>query len=162
MKRKIFAVLAVGAIALVSCKKEEPTAPSEPGKATVEGTLWANTNTNNDTDDFGGYMVTYEKAPAGIVVTAIINGYDLDQTPDPMYNYTDMKYTATTDANGNFSFTGATGLPCYSTSISVELRYNDFTANQKQGTEDVETDFFGSNDYISIWDGAVVINDYTY
>ena len=162
MKRKIFAALAISAIAFVSCKKEEPVAPSEPGKATVEGTLWANTDTNNDTDAWGWYMETFEEAPAGIVVTAVIDGADLDQTPDAGYDYPDMYYTATTDANGKFSFNGANGLPCYATSINAELRFNDFTADQAQGTNDVETDYFGGTATVSIYNGAVVINDFTY
>lgn len=163
MKRKIFAALAISAIAFVSCKKEEPVAPAEPGRATVEGTLWANTDTNNDTDAFGFYLVTYEEAPAGIVVTAVINSQDLDQTPDPLFDYQDIYYTATTDANGNFAFTGATnGIQCYSTAIDAELRFNDFTADQAQGTNDVETDYFGGTTTVSVWNGAVVITDFTY
>jgi hypothetical protein len=159
MKRKIFAALAISAIAFVSCKKDEPVAPADPGSATVKGTLWANTDTNNDTDGGGFYMETFEEAPSGIVITAVINSMDLDQTPDPLFDYQDMSWTATTDADGNFTFTG---LPCYNTSIDCELRFNDFTADQKQGTNDVETDYFGGTATVSIWNGAVVINDFTY
>ena len=104
MKRRIFAVLAVGAVALASCNKvEEPVAPAEPGSATIKGTLWANTNEDNDTDQWGWYQYNAEKAPAGILVTAVVNGYDLDRTPDGSYDYPDYKFTATTDANGEFT-----------------------------------------------------------
>lgn len=159
MKRKIFAVLAVGAIALVSCKKEEPIAPADPGSAEVRGTLWANTDTQNDTDDLGNYMQTYETAPAGITVTAVINSADLDENPDWSYDYKDIKVTAVTDANGNYVLTG---LPCYNTAIDCQIRFNDFTADQDQGSEEVETDYFGDTYWVTIFDGAVVIQDYTY
>lgn len=158
MKRKIFAALAISAIAFVSCKKEEPVAPAEPGSATIEGTLWANTDTNNDTDDFGNPVTMYEGA-SGVGITAIIDGMDLDQTPDPGFDYQNMSWSTTSAADGTFSFTG---LPCYNEAIDVELRFNDFTADQAQGTEDVETDYFGGTVTVSIWNGAVIINDFTY
>ena len=159
MKRKIFAALAISAIAFVSCKKEEPVAPVEPGSATVSGTLWANTNEDNDTDQWGGYMFNPEYAKSGVTVTAVIDGADLDQTPDPFYTYPEMKYTATIGSNGSYSLT----VPCYASSITAELRFNDYTDNQLSGGNNQTTTFFmGGSMYVTIWDGAVVINDYTY
>jgi hypothetical protein len=159
MKRKIFAALAISAIAFVSCKKDEAPAPVDPGNGTISGTLWANTNVDNDTDDMGGYEFKPEYAPAGVTVTAVINGAQLDQTVDPDYTYPEMKYTAVTGTNGSYSLT----VPAYANSIEVELRFNDFTANQLSGGDNNTTTFtMGGSQWVDVWDGAVVIKDYTY
>ena len=160
MKRKIFAVLAIGTIAIASCKKVEPTPATAPGTATAEGTLWADLDIANDTDAFGWYQWNPETAPSGIRVTAIVDSYDLDQTPDPSYDYQDLKYYATTDASGKYSIAN---IPCFNMPINVELMFNDFTADQKQsGTTTVSTNFSLGSAWITVYDGAVVINDFNY
>ena len=159
MKRKIFAALAISAIAFVSCKKEEPVAPAEPGSATIQGTLWANTNEDNDTDQWGFYQFNPEYAKAGVTVTAVIDGYDLDPTPDAGYDYPEMKYTTTIGTNGAYSIT----VPCYTESIDVELRFNDYTDNQLSGGNNQTTTFYmGTTYWVTVWDGSVTINDYTF
>lgn len=159
MKRKIFAALAISAIAFVGCKKEEPVAPSEPGSATISGTLWADSNVDNDTDQVGWFLFKPETAISGATVTAIIDGYDLDPTPDGTYNYPEMKYTTTIGSGGAYSIT----VPCYNESIQVELRFNDFTGNQLSGGQNSTVKYYmGGSQYVDVWNGAVVINDYTF
>lgn len=159
MKRKIFAALAISAIAFVSCKKDEPVAPAEPGTATISGTLWANTNVDNDTDVNGNAMANPEYAPSGVRVTAVIDAMDLDQTPDADFDYQDMSWSTVTGTNGSYSFTG---IPCYATAIDCELRFNDFTADQQVGGDDTPTNFTLGSVTVSVYAGAVVINDYEY
>jgi len=159
MKRKIFAVLAVGAIALVSCKKEEPVAPSSPGSATIQGTLWSNTNLDNDTDQWGFYMYNPEYAKTGVTFSAVIDGMDLDQTPDGSFNYSDVVTTGTIGANGAYTVS----VPCYSEWIDCEVRFNDYTDNQLSGgANDATKEYFGGSVWVSVYDGAVVIQDFTY
>lgn len=161
MKRKIYASLAIAAIAFVSCKKEEPVAPSEPGVATVSGTLWANSNLDNDTDQWGGYMFNPEYAKSGATITAVVDGYDLDQTPDPAYDYPEIIRTTTIGANGSYSFAD---IPCYDEVISVELRFNDYVDQQLSGgTIDPSVTYYMTGSmYVNVWRGAVVMNDYTF
>lgn len=160
MKRRIFAVLAVGAIALASCNKvEEPVAPVAPGSATVKGTLWANTNQDNDTDQWGWPMYKPERAPAGILVTVVVNGYDLDRTPDGAYDYPDYKFTGTTDGNGEFTISGVS---CLDHMTDAQIRFNDFSASVLSGGNNTVQTFDGDSWWISIYDGAVVIEDYNY
>jgi hypothetical protein len=157
MKGKIFAALAIGAIAFVSCKKEEPATPAEPGTATVQGTLWANTNLDNDTDQWGFYMETLEYTKSGVLVTAVIDSEDLDENPEVGYNYQDLKWTTTTGANGAYSFTG---LPARNWPIAVELRFNDYTDSQLSGgvvDPSVTFTMNGVSQWVWIYDGAVVI-----
>jgi len=167
MKRKIFAVLAIGTIAIASCKKDEPATPADPGTASVSGTLWANKNLDNDTDAFGFpsapvYDAT-EVAKTGTIVTASIDSKDLDQSPDPAFTYQILNYTTAITAGGVYSFTS---LPCYNWPIDVELRFNDFSDSQLAGgTVDntVTYSTMGTVWTISIYAGAVVINpDYAY
>ncbi len=162
MKRKIFAALAISAIAFVSCKKEEPVAPAEPGMATVQGTLWADLDTWNDTNSSGGYQHNPEYVPSGTKVTVIVDAMDLDQTPDAGFDYQDLKYTTTVGTNGAYSITN---VPCYSTPITAKIYFNDFTADQVWGplagdkTHTVYTLGWAS---VTVYDGAIVVYDADY
>ncbi len=159
MKRKIFAVLAIGTIAIVSCKKEEPATPADPGSATVSGTMWANSNLDNDTDQWGFYQLQPEYAKSGTLVTAVIDSEDLDATPDPSFTYQKLTWTTTIGSNGSYSFTG---LPCYNEPITVELKFNDYTDQQLSGgTIDPSVTYstMGTTWTATIYAGAVVIND---
>ena len=165
MKRKFFAALAIGAIAFVSCKKDETPTPTSPETATLKGTLWANTDASNDTI-MGGFPAGYdiynstERAPSGVVVTVIVDSEDLDPTPEPGYNYQDLKYTTTVGSNGAYEISN---IPCYNTPITVEVMFNDFTAPQKKsGTLTEPTNFWLGSDMVTIYAGAVVIRDYAY
>ena len=160
MKRKVFAALAIGAIVFVSCKKEEPATPADPGSATVQGTLWANTNLDNDTDAFGFPMTQYEYVPSGATtVTAFVDSEDLDQNPDPTYDYQTLSWSATVGANGSYVIAG---IPCWNDPITVELRFNDFTADQQIGGDDVPHNFELAPIMVTVWDGAIVIQDATF
>jgi hypothetical protein len=162
MKRKIFAALAISAIAFVSCKKEEPVAPAEPGTATVSGILWADLDIYNDTNSTGGYEWKPEYAPVGTVVTAIVDSEDLDPTPDAGFDYQDLKYTTTVGANGVYSIST---IPCYNTPITVDLYFNDFTYDQVTGPNTADKEHYiytlGSTS-VTVYAGAIVINDFTY
>ncbi len=162
MKRKIFAALAIGTIAISSCKKVEPTPPRSPGSATVQGTLFAHLDTWNDTNQFGQYQVNLEYVPVGTKVTVIVNSYFLDQTPDSAYNYQDLKFTTTVGANGAFSIKN---IPCFNTPIQVAILFNDFMYNQRWGPL--------ANNYTAVtyslaassfwvYDGAIVIRNDIY
>jgi hypothetical protein len=162
MKRKFFAVLAIGAVAFVSCKKDEPVAPAEPGMATVQGTLWADLDTWNDTNQSGGYQHHPEYAPAGTKVTIIVDSYDLDPTPDPSFDYQDLKFTTTVGTNGAYSITD---VPCYNTPIDAKIYFNDFTADQVWGplsADKTHTVFTLGWNWVTIYDGAVVVYDADY
>lgn len=162
MKRNIFAALAIGAIAFVSCKKEEPVAPAEPGTATVQGTLWADLDTWNDTNSSGGYQHNPEYAPAGTKVTIIVDSYDLDPTPDPSYTYQELKFTGVVDNNGNYSIPN---VPCYNTPIDAKIYFNDFSYDQVWGPlagDNTHTVYTLGWDWVTIYDGAIVIYDGTY
>lgn len=162
MKRKIFAVLAIGTIALASCKKVEPTPAKDPGVATVEGTLWANLDTWNDTDQFGGYELHSEYVPAGTKVTVIVDSKDLDETPDLSYDYQDLKYTAVIGTAGDYTIAN---VPCFNTPITVDIYFNDFSYNKVWGPlagDFTPTVFTLGSATVTVYDGAVVIHDATY
>jgi len=162
MKGKIFAVLAIGTIVIASCKKVEPTPATNPGTATIKGTLWANLNTHNDTNQSGGYLLKSEYVPAGTKVTVIVNSYDLDATPDGSYNYQDLKYTGVVGTAGDYSIAN---VPCYNTPINVEVYFNDFSYNKIWGPlagDITPTVFTLGSVTLTIYDGAIVIHDATY
>ncbi|MBK7129745.1 MAG: hypothetical protein IPM74_05440 [Crocinitomicaceae bacterium] len=162
MKRKIFAALAISAIAFVSCKKEEPVAPSEPGTATLTGIITADLDVYNDTNSSGGYQWNPEFAPSGTVVTAVIDGADLDPTPDAGYDYPDIIYTTTIGSGGVYTLSN---VQCYNTPIDVVLMFNDFSYDQITGPATVDKEryiYTLPNDTVTIYKGAMVINDYDY
>jgi len=162
MKGKIFAVLAIGTIAIASCKKVEPTPAKDPGTATIKGTLWANLDTWNDTNQSGGYQLKSEYVPAGTKVTVIVDSYDLDQTPDPSYNYQDLKYTGVIGTSGDYSIAN---VPCFNTPIDVEVYFNDFSFNKVWGPlagDYTSTVYTMGSVWLTIYDGAIVIHDATY
>lgn len=94
-----------------------------------------------------------------MTVTAVVDGYYLDPTPDGGYDYPEMKYTTTIGTNGAYSIT----VPCYNESVDFELRFNDYTDSQLSGGNNQTTTFYmGSTYWVTVWDGSVTINDYTY
>ena len=165
MKKKVFSIIAIASIAIISCKKEEAAVPASPGTATVEGTLYASIDESNDTLDNGTLVpfLVKERAIKDVLVTAIVDSEDLQKNPQTNFNYEKLKFTTTTNASGNFSFTN---IPAYSEAISVELRFNDFEAVQKQfdpSNNPDETKIFTlTNKTVSVFDGAVVIKEYDY
>ncbi|MCH2235699.1 MAG: hypothetical protein MK078_15775 [Crocinitomicaceae bacterium] len=110
MKKNIFSILAIAAVAFTSCKDETP-ASSELGEATINGTVWADLDLTNTTTE----------GIEGMVVSAIIDTRNWSQDPDPFYNYEERVYSATVDANGAYSLT----IPATEAGYNVTLRFSD-------------------------------------
>lgn len=110
MKRKIFSALAIVAIAFTSCKKDDLDT-TELGEATIEGNIWADL----DQSAMGVEGVS------GMQVKIEVNTQNWDQQPVGGYNYDKKVYTATTDANGDYSFT----LPATDDGYNVTLEFED-------------------------------------
>ncbi|UKN01637.1 hypothetical protein K6119_18095 [Paracrocinitomix mangrovi] len=110
MKRKIFSALAIAAIAFTSCKKDDLDT-TELGEATIEGNIWADL----DQSAMGVEGVS------GMQVKIEVNTQNWDQQPVGGYNYDKKVYTATTDANGDYSFT----LPATDDGYNVTLEFED-------------------------------------
>lgn len=176
MKKTLLGIMTFVAMsfAVVSCSEEEQT-PVEPGTATVEGVIEANIDLANDTLTDGSVDPNgnWEFAPEGTVLTFIIDSEDLDQNPQPGYNYKDLIYTTTVGANGVYSISD---LPAYETPINVDIEFNDFAADQVDyGTDPGDTTATGmpatvttrtiytkGGETVTIWNGAVVIEDFRY
>lgn len=112
--------MAIAAIALTSCKKDEP-ATSELGEATITGNVWADLDQTNDTQN-GVYIQNLN--PEGVVgmqVSVEINTQNLAQNPIGGYDYEVRTYTATTDAAGNYTLV----LPATDDAFSVTLQFQD-------------------------------------
>ncbi|MEX1192319.1 MAG: hypothetical protein WED10_11615 [Brumimicrobium sp.] len=157
--------------AATSCKKEEQT-PREAGSATVKGMVRVNSDVTNDTLSDGSPDLKWENAPSGTKLTFIINGYDLDPNPDPTYNYKNEIYSASVGGDGSYSVS----LPAYETPITASVQFDDFetdfvdysndpadtTANGNPAPVGERTVFSRADATVTIYDGAVVIEDYQY
>jgi hypothetical protein len=144
MKRKMFSIMAIAAIALTSCKKEEP-ASNELGEATIEGTIMADLNLDNNVLE----------PVVGMQVTVIVNTQNWDQTPVAGYDYEKRTYTATTDAAGKYTLT----IPATAEAYTVTVEYGDMYSTRTGGiiipSENVIVSL-GDNT-VSIYDGAAII-----
>ena len=165
MKTKVLTIFALASLVMMSCKKTESAIPAAPGSATISGVIYAPLDLGNDTTSNGVFISGYnnEFAPSGTMLTAIVDSYDLQKNPDNNFNYELLKFTTVVGDNGAFSFTG---LPAYSEQISVEIRFSDFKANQAQfdpsNNPSVSKIYTLSDKYVSIYDGAIVIKEFTY
>lgn len=175
MKKTLLGIMTFAAMsfAVVSCSEEEQT-PVEPGTATVSGVIEANIDLANDTlsDGSNDPNGKWEFAPAGTKLTFVINGADLDQNPQPGYNYKDLNYTAEVGANGAYTVE----LPAYETPFNVSVKFDDFAADQVDfgndpgdttatgmpATVTMRTIYFKGDENVTIWDGANVIEDFRY
>lgn len=110
MKRKMFSILAIAAIAMTSCKKDEPVS-SELRDAVINGNVWADMDqTDNDVEGVEGMTVKVE-----------VNTQSWDQQPDFSYTYAKKVYTAVTDANGDYTLT----IPATEDGYNVTLQFED-------------------------------------
>ncbi len=128
MKRKIFTMLAISAVAFTSCKKEDPATPADPGTCTVMGTVQAAQDLSNDTSATGAY--SYNLNPedvSGVKMTFVIDSEDLDHNPDPSYDYQDLTYSVDV-TNGTYSI----DLPAISTPLTVDVYFDDYNYSQVQ------------------------------
>lgn len=173
MKKSIIGIFALAMLiaGVTSCKKEEQT-PREAGSAKVKGMVEVNSDLANDTLSDGTYSLKWEPVPSGTKLTFIINGYDLDPNPDPTYNYKNELYSASVASNGSYSV----NLPAYETPITATVQFDDFetdvidygtdpgdtTANGDPATVGTRTTFSRANATVTIYKGAVVVEDYKY
>ena len=173
MKKSIIGMFTVAAVVagVVSCKKEEQT-PREAGSATVKGMVEVNSNLANDTLSDGSYDLKWENVPSGTKLTFIIDGYDLDPNPDPSFNYKKELYSTSVGSDGSYSVS----LPAYETPITADVRFDDIevdvidygtdpadtTANGNPATVTTRTTFSHPNTSVTIYNGAVIVEDFQY
>lgn len=173
MKKSFIGLFAAAMLVatVTSCEKEEQT-PSSAGSARVQGIVEVNTNLANDTLSDGSYELKWELVPSGTKLTFVIDAYDLDLNPDPSYDYKDQSYSTTVGTNGEYSI----DLPANERAFSAEVRFNDFEAdvidysndpadtlaNGSPATVSTRTTFSRSNTSVTIFNGAVVVEDYKY
>lgn len=157
MKRKMFSIMAIAAVALVSCKKEEP-ATSELGMATINGNVWADLD---QTDDFQNGVYVQELNPEGVEgmqVSIEVNTSNWVQNQVSGYDYEVKTYTATTDANGDWTIE----IPATEDAYTVTIQYNDVyttrTVLAEDGvsgiTENVELSYGSHN--VTVFAGAEI------
>ena len=129
MKRKIFSALAIAAIAFVSCKKEDPATPGEPGTATIKGVITADLNQYDDTLMGGGYdpQRNLEVPPTGTNITFVVNEGDLDYSPAAGFNYNNLSYPVTIGSDGSFSVE----VPAINQPVPVTVYFDEFNYNQQ-------------------------------
>jgi len=164
MKKQLFSILAIGAIAITACEKTEVTL-AEPGTATVEGKLLAPIDLSNDTTDAGvfNYGLNNEGATSGTLITAVIDTEDLQDNPQAGYTYEKITRTTTVGADGSFKFDD---LPAFAKSIPVTLKFNDFSASQIQQDQAnnpaIDKIYTLGQTNVMVYQGAIVIKEYTY
>lgn len=157
MKKQLFAALSFSAIALVGCKKEDPV-PVELGTAVVSGTLRANLDLSNDVTASGVYQMGLNpEAVAGVQVSVTISTSNWDLNPTAGYSYPTKTYTATTDANGNYSLS----IPANTKSFGATVVFGDVIMTQTQyepnneGTIDTkEVKFSFANQGVTLFAGT--------
>jgi len=155
MKKKLFSIVAIAAIAMTSCKKDE-TAP-ELGSATITGTIRADIDQTNDLNSGGLYEWNYTPdAVEGMVVRVEVDYYDLDESPNGSFDYPKKTFTATTDASGFFSL----DLPATEDGYTVTVEFDDVNGvTRKMYTTDGSALNEASmitkgNENVFIYDGA--------
>lgn len=149
--------MAIGALALTACKKEEVTS-TELGEATIKGNVYADLDYTNDMNSAGYYEAgLVNESVEGMVVSVEVNTYYWDQTPDDYYEYDVVTYTATTDANGDYTLTIPATLKPYTVTLEFSDVYTTRTYYSVDGnavTEDVEVSM--SNKSVEIYKDASI------
>lgn len=153
---KSIATLVLASVLVVSlngCKKKKEEAEVVPlGKATIKGRLMADLDYNNAVNE----------PVSGVVVNVKINTYDLVTNPDWSVNYPDKVYTATTDANGDYSIDIEVGAH----EVEARVIFTDFTYDVVQVTPSTPATqremFEGSSYSYDIYQNGVFVVDYTY
>lgn len=174
MKKSIISIFATAMLiaGVTSCNKDEAQTPREAGSATVKGKVEVNSNLANDTLSDGSFALTWEPVPSGTKLTFIINGADLDPNPDPTYNYKNELYSTSVGSDGSYSIS----LPAYETPINASVQFDDFETyvidygtdpgdtldNGQPATVETRTVFSRADASVTIYDGAVVVEDYKY
>jgi hypothetical protein len=157
MKKRLFSIMAIGAIALTSCKKEEVLDSNQLGEATINGNVFAYLDERNDVNADGIYIsnLTPENV-AGISVSVSVNTRDWDQTPDYSYDYPVKTYTTVTDADGNYTLT----IPATDEQLSQTINFGNILATYYEYTTDgsevtKEVEVIGGSQGVTLFNGAV-------
>jgi hypothetical protein len=152
MKRTIFSIMAIGAIAFTSCKKDDVDS-TEVGSATINGNVWADLNQTDDTDGNGLYIQALNpEGVDGMQVSIELNTANLVQSPEPGYTYDKEVYTTTADANGDYTLT----IPATEEGFTVTLKFGDVhttrtifaTDGVSTITEDVEVTLANQTQFV--------------
>lgn len=152
--------MALAAIALVSCKKENVD-DRTLGSATITGTIRADINQANDLNNAGVYENYYTPdAVEGMVVKVEVNTQNWVEPGQVQggYDYDRMTYTATTDVNGEFTLT----IPATDDGYNVTLQFQDvngvtrtiFTTDGNTTTEVSRVYWDNANPQQFIYSGA--------
>ncbi|MEX1002708.1 MAG: hypothetical protein WDZ35_11385 [Crocinitomicaceae bacterium] len=120
MKRKLFSVLAIAAIALTSCKKEEVDSALET--ATINGTIRADIDQTNDVNNAGLYEpYSMPDAVEGMLVKVEVNTQDWDESPQAGFDYAKKVYTVETNASGEFILE----IPATADGYTITIEFED-------------------------------------
>lgn len=120
MKKKLFSILAIGAIAITSCNKDEEALVM--GTAMINGTIRADIDQTNDINGAGLYESDYmPDAVEGMVVKVEVDTKLWDESPDASFDYAKKVYSTTTNSSGEFSLE----LPATTDGYSVTVTFED-------------------------------------
>lgn len=139
-----------------SCEKcDDATAAKVMTYATIQGYVKANLDTRNDTNEFGGYEVQYENAPAGTLIIARINSADL--TNEPIQGE-DLTFQSTVNNNGEYSLSVYAGTQ----NVDVTIIPGDFSYDQVSADKDELKYYFAPEMQTAVVKGITRIGDITY
>lgn len=167
--KKILSLTAIAALVIgitfSGCKKdEEEYTPEALPTATISGKVFCDLDATLDDDQNQD-----DKVPSGTKLIFSIDAQDLVTDPVSGYAYKTLTYTATVDANGEYTIS----LPSCGNVITVDIQGVDFNANQLQydggvdangdpTTENVEETYEIISTTADIVEGDVVILDLDY
>ena len=156
---RIHIVLAsVFLFSMLACTDIVEQDPLQPGTVEIVGKLYANL----DESSFQKQVV-----PEGTGVTFVIGGDQLDVSPDPDYQYKDIKVRTTVDQNGIYTVE----LPAGQGKTEANILYDDFEHTAKvisvndEGYQELIEDrrtFSKSQDRLEYVGGQSLIRDFTY
>lgn len=133
MKKRLFNMLPILGLALIlvftsSCEKDEDINNPTPtlSTATITGFVYANLDLSNDTNEFGGYEMQYEKAPNGTILHAYIDAEDFVSEPQAGVVYQNLSYTTTVGNDGSYTFE----LPAVNKDVTVRITADEFSYNK--------------------------------
>ncbi len=156
MKKKLFSILAIGAIAITSCKKEEVLDLSL-GDAIIKGNVYSNLDYSNDLVNGSYVQGAVKEGVEGMAISVEVNTYYWDQSPDNNYDYAKKTYTTTTDENGDYELT----IPATDQSYNVNIKFAEvvtsralYTTDGSSVSENIKVNSFSRN--ISIFKGAAL------
>jgi hypothetical protein len=169
MKKMTFAAIIMMLIAVLgtSCTKTQ-TEPAEPGTAMVTLHLGINTDETNDTTYNGSTATQWETVPSGTVVKFVVDSKDLQENPVSGYAYDKLTFDGTVDASSNVTVE----LPAIGTPYDVDVKFPDLEADVKRERANVFTGntetyteseiFTKADEAVSVWDGAIIIQEHNY